>query len=91
MKSKLASPQISSQVLCFCGKGLAILRIPTLASPTATIPDARYVVSVDKAKNAATAGIREVNMSHAYAGLDGAAFCVMYKSCLLYTSPSPRD
>lgn len=28
----------------------------------------------------ATAGIREVKMSHAYAGLDGAAFCVMYKS-----------
>lgn len=40
----------------------------------------RYVVSVDRAKNTATAGIREVKMSHAYAGLDGAAFCVMYKS-----------
>lgn len=38
------------------------------------------MVSVDRAKNAATAGIREVKMSHAYAGLDGAAYCVMYKS-----------
>lgn len=66
-------------------KHLLILRIATLAVLTASYcddicPHTRYVVSVDRAKNAATAGIREVKMSHAYAGLDGAAFCVMYKS-----------
>lgn len=42
----------------------------------------RYVVSVDGAdgREEATAGIREVDTSHPYAGLEGAAFCVVYKT-----------
>eukprot|EP00903_Cladosiphon_okamuranus_P016316 g15048.t1 len=42
----------------------------------------RYIISVDgvDGKEEATAGIREVDTSHAYASLEGAAFCVMYKT-----------
>ncbi|CAN0058261.1 unnamed protein product [Pylaiella littoralis] len=42
----------------------------------------RYVVSVDgiHGQEEATAGIREVDTSHPYASLEGATFCVMYKT-----------
>lgn len=43
----------------------------------------RYVISVDGVggkEGEATAGIREVEESHPYAGLQGASFCVMYKT-----------
>lgn len=44
----------------------------------------RYVIKVEcngaNGREEATAGIREVEMSHPYAGLQGAAFCVMYQT-----------
>ena len=42
----------------------------------------RYIIGVDgvDGKEEATAGIREVDTSHPYASLEGAAFCVMYKT-----------
>ncbi|CAB1120771.1 unnamed protein product [Ectocarpus sp. CCAP 1310/34] len=44
----------------------------------------RYVIKVEcngaNGREEATAGIREVEMSHPYAGLKGAAFCVMYQT-----------
>lgn len=40
----------------------------------------RYVVSVDAREGSASAGIREVPTSHAFASLQGAAFCVMYQT-----------
>lgn len=42
----------------------------------------RYVVSVDgiDGQEEATAGIREVDTGHPYASLEGATFCVMYKT-----------
>eukprot|EP00752_Nemacystus_decipiens_P016060 g14356.t1 len=42
----------------------------------------RYVIGVDgvDGKEEATAGIREVDTSHPYASLEGAAFCVIYKT-----------
>ena len=38
---------------------------------------------MDVKEGKASAGIREVNTSHPYAGLDGAAFCVIYKTKVL--------
>lgn len=49
----------------------------------------RYIIGVDgvDGKEEATAGIREVDTSHPYASLEGAAFCVMYKTKVsVYTS-----
>lgn len=42
----------------------------------------RYIVSVDgvDGREEATAGLREVETSHPFAGLEGAAYCVMYKT-----------
>lgn len=42
----------------------------------------RYVVSVDgvDGREEATAGLRQVDLSHPYARLEGAAYCVMYKT-----------
>lgn len=40
----------------------------------------RYVVSVDAREGSASAGIQEVDTSHAFASLQGAAFCVMYQT-----------
>lgn len=42
----------------------------------------RYIIGVDgiDGTEEATAGIREVDTSHPYASLEGAAFCVMYKT-----------
>ncbi|CAM9631247.1 unnamed protein product, partial [Ectocarpus sp. 13 AM-2016] len=44
----------------------------------------RYVIKVEcngaNGREEATAGIREVEMSHPYAGLKGAAFCAMYQT-----------
>lgn len=46
----------------------------------------RYIISVNgiDGKEEATAGVREVDTSHPYASLEGAAFCVMYKTKVLF-------
>lgn len=50
----------------------------------------RYIIGVDgiDGTEEATAGIREVDTSHPYASLEGAAFCVMYKTKVSYPGNS---
>lgn len=51
----------------------------------------RYVIKVEcngaNGREEATAGIREVEMNHPYAGLKGAAFCVMYQTKVQFPRP----
>lgn len=62
-------------LLLFLVRLLAVFNTPFLP-----LNGPRYVISVDVVEETATAGIKEVEVGHPFASLEGATFCVMYKT-----------